>query len=430
MALGDEHNATAHVPGERDLVYDWNVRKRRHPLAHGPIQLYDETLRDGIQGPSIIDPPLEEKARLVELADAIGIHSINVGLPGAGPRAAEHSLELTRHIAERRLSIRPSCAARTAWADIRPIVELSQQVGLAVEVMAFLGASPIRQYVEGWDLAHLVELTTSAIGAAAREGLPVTFVVEDTSRSQPATLGALFRAAIESGARRLCLCDTVGHATPDGVHNLIDFTRDVIESTGVAVGIDWHGHNDRGLALTNTLSAIEYGADRVHGTALGIGERVGNAPLDLVLVNLRLLGEIDNDLSRLPEWCRLASRATGIAIPHGYPLLGSDAFRTATGVHAAAILKATRKGERWLADRVYSGVPASLVGCEQLIEVGPMSGLSNVTHWLATHGYDATPEQARRVLDAAKASDRVLTDRELVVLAERHGAVRRSSSSA
>jgi len=416
---------------ERELVYDWNTRRRRHPLAAEKILLQDETLRDGIQGPSAKDPSIEEKKRFIALADALGIYSINLGLPGAGPRAVEHVTELARFIVEQKLRIKPNCAARTHLNDVRPIAEISQQVGIPIEVMAFVGTSPIRRYVEDWSVQKLIDFSATAIRFAVGEGLPVTFVTEDTVRSRPQDLDPLFRNAIDCGIHRLTLCDTVGHATPDGVKNLLEFTQGLIETTGREVGIDWHGHNDRGLAVTNTLSAMEYGATRLHGTALGIGERVGNAALDQLLVNLKLLDVLDGDLTKLPEWVLLASLSTGTAIPPGYPVVGADAFRTATGVHAAAVIKAERKGEHFLADRVYSGVPASMVGMKQRIEVGPMCGLSNVSYWLEKNGYleamgelgGAEEERlAKAILAGAKEADHVLSDREVHALARAAGA--------
>lgn len=404
---------SAQRPSEQELIYDWNTKTRRNKLAQRPFTLYDETLRDGIQGPSIVDPPIEAKKRIVELEDQLGIQHIDIGLPGAGPRAVEDCRILAQHIVDQRLAIKPSCAARTHINDIRPVVEISQKVGIEIEVMAFLGTSPIRQYAEHWDLDRLLKLSGDAIEFAAREGLPVTFVTEDTIRSRPETLQPLFLNAIEKGAHRLCLCDTVGHATPDGVRNLIWWTRNLIEGTGRDIGIDWHGHNDRGLAVANTLFALEYGADRLHGTALGIGERVGNAALDQILVNLRLMGEIDNDLSKLVLWCNTVSEACKWPIPRNYPLLGVDAFRTATGVHAAAVIKAQKVGDHWLADRIYSGVPAGLFGKRQTIEIGHMSGLSNVLYWLTAHGHDADEGLAQFIFEHAKQQNRVLSDEEV-----------------
>ena len=397
---------------ENQLIYNWNLKGRRVNLAPD-IEFFDETLRDGIQGPSICDPDIEDKIRILELGESLGIHAMDLGLPGAGQRAIDDVTILVQHIVDKGMKVTPVCAARTHINDIRPIVEISQKVGRAIEVCAFLGTSPIRQYAEDWDLDRLLRLSGEAIEFATRENLPVTFVTEDTVRSRPETLQPLFLNAIEKGANRLCLCDTVGHATPDGVRNLIWWTRNLIEGTGIDVKIDWHGHNDRGLGVANSIFAAEYGAHRIHGTALGIGERVGNAALDQILINFKLMGEIDADLSDLVEWCQTVSRATQIPIPSSYPVMGDDAFRTATGVHAAAVIKAQKKGDHWLADRIYSGVPAGEFGKQQTIEIGHMSGLSNVMYWLEQNELDAETTLAEHLLNIAKMKNRVLSDQEL-----------------
>ena len=353
---------------------------------------------------------------------ALGIDAIDLGLPGAGQRAVEDVQALVQHTVDMKMNIFPGAAARTHIDDIRPIAEISQKVGTPIEVLAFLGTSPIRQYAEDWDLDRLLKFSGEAIEFAHREGLPVTFVTEDTIRSRPETLQPLFLNAIEKGANRLCLCDTVGHATPDGVRNLIWWTRNLVEGTGEDIKIDWHGHNDRGLGVCNTIFAAEFGADRVHGLALGIGERVGNAAMDQLLVNFKLMGEIDNDLTSLVEWCETVSRACNWPIPQGYPVMGDDAFRTATGVHAAAVIKAQRKGDHWLADRIYSGVPAGLFGKKQTIEVGHYSGLSNVNFWLETHDVPPQAGLAEHILKIAKAKSRVLADEEVQSIIEEFSA--------
>jgi 2-isopropylmalate synthase len=401
---------------ESELIYDWNAVEKVAPLAHGrPVSFLCETLRDGIQSPSVVDPTISDKLRLVELASDLGIHHIDIGLPGAGARAVEDCTTIARFIRDNRLKIKPACAARTHRNDVGAIIDISQAVGIEIEVLTFIGSSPIRQYAEDWDLDRMLRFSSEAIDLASSNGLPVCFVTEDTTRSRPEVLDRMFRNAIEHGANRLCLCDTVGHATPDGIHNLIRFTRNLLDGMGrPEVGIDWHGHNDRGLGVVNTIFAIEFGASRVHGTALGIGERVGNAALDQVLLNLKLLGELpDQDLSKLLLWCKVAAQACHVDIPPQYPLAGSDAFRTATGVHAAAIIKAEHKGHDWLADRIYSGVPAGMFGREQEIEIGHYSGESNVMYWLRKRGYSSTPELVKAILTAAKRGDRVLADEEI-----------------
>ena len=398
---------------ERELIYDWNIAGEVWDQPPFRIQFDDETLRDGLQSPSVLTPTIGQKIELLHLMDKLGIDTADIGLPGAGPHVVRDVTALAQEIVSAKLSISANCAARTMVKDIEPVVDISQKVGLPIEVCTFIGSSPIRQYAENWNEQIMLEHTREAVTFAVTHGLQVMYVTEDTIRAHPATLRRLFLTAIECGARRLCLCDTVGHATPSGVRNLLGFTNEVVQESGVRVGIDWHGHSDRGLGVINSIAAIAAGADRIHGCALGIGERVGNTPMDQLLVNLRLMGWIENDLSALPDYARVVSESCEVPIPVNYPVVGRDAFRTGTGVHAAAVIKAYKKGDAWLADRVYSGVPASMVGREQEIEVGPMCGLSNVVFWLEHHGYKADDAVVQAVFKAAKASPRVLTDSEV-----------------
>ncbi|HQR18674.1 MAG TPA: LeuA family protein [Gemmatimonadales bacterium] len=397
-----------------DLVYDWNAQDAAFDYARAPVVLNDETLRDGLQSPSVIDPPMDVKIRLLHLMADLGVRAADIGLPGAGPRAVAQVRALAKEVVDQKLPISMNCAARTVIADVEPIVRVSEEVGVPIEAATFIGSSSIRQYAEDWTLDKMVRVSEEAVTFAVRNGLPVMYVTEDTTRARPETLKALYGAAIRCGARRLCLADTVGFATPAGVRALIRFIQDeIVKPSGESIKIDWHGHRDRGLGIANCLAAIEAGVDRVHGTALGIGERVGNAEMDLLIVNLHLLGLHTGDLSKLSEYCRLVSEATGVPVPAQYPVVGSDAFRTATGVHAAAILKARRKGDEWLADRVYSSVPAGTFGFRQVIEISPVSGLSNVKCWLEEHGYDPEDAQACDALfTAAKGADRVLAEAE------------------
>ena len=399
---------------EAELIYDWNS-VGRPARFEGDIEVLDETLRDGLQNPSIIHPTLENKVELLHCMNAVGIDVAKIGLPGSSQRAFDDCLALCQCVAKDGLNIRPACAGRTLHDDIEPIVEISQRTGQKVEIYAFVGSSPIRQLAEDWDIAFIQRRSAQAIDFGVRAGLPVTFVTEDTTRSRPEMLAELFKVAVDHGASRLCLCDTVGYATPDGVRTLIEFSRSVVAAMGAEVGIDWHGHNDRGMALQNALCALECGADRVHATALGIGERVGNAPMELILLNLKLAGALGGrDLSRLIDYCETAARALGWPVPINYPLVGRDAFRTATGVHAAAIIKAEAKGHSWLADRVYSGVPAGLFGRSQEICIGAMSGSSNVAYWLRRRGIEPTEALISAILGRAKESDRILTDDEIL----------------
>jgi len=392
------------------LIHDWNRTDAPKPAT---VLLDDETLRDGLQSPSVRTPSIDEKLKILHLIDRLGIDTADIGLPGAGPHVVRDVERLAREIVEQRLRVAANCAARTVIADIKPIAEISQRVGMAIEVGAFIGSSPLRQYAEGWTLDQLLRLTEEAVTFAVGEGLPVLYVTEDTTRADPETLRALYSTAIRAGAKRVCIADTVGHATPHGTAAVVKFIAGVVEECGGGVGIDWHGHRDRDFALINTLTALEAGATRLHGTAIGIGERVGNTPMDALLMNLVLMGYIERDLSVLCEYCETVSAATGVPIPPNYPIVGHDAFRTATGVHAAAVIKAFRKKDQALIDAVYSGVPAGLIGREQQIDVGPMSGKSNVVFWLERHGYTATDELVDRIFTKAKASQAVLTSDEI-----------------
>jgi len=401
---------------ESELIYDWNQSSPAFDWSNTKgIQLNDETLRDGLQNPSVVDPPIGDKIRLLHLMDQLGIHSANIGLPGAGPRAVEAATALAKEIADTGLSIHANAAARTLIEDIRPIVEISQSVGLPIQVCAFIGSSPIRKYTEGWALGQMLETIKEALSFAVAEGMSVMMVTEDTTRAKPEDIKELYGRAIELGAERLCISDTVGHATPDGVRALVRFViEEIVQPSGMDIAIDWHGHRDRGFGLANALAAIEAGATRVHATALGLGERCGNAEMELLLVNLHLLGGYKSDLSVLPEYCQLAADMCHVPLIHSSPVVGRDAFRTGTGVHAAAIMKAEAKGDVWLADRIYSSVPASLVGREQVIEVGPMSGQSNVKHWLRRHGYNEDDQNlVQRIFTASKKTDHTLTEEEL-----------------
>jgi 2-isopropylmalate synthase len=403
-----------------ELIHDWNLYAEADIPAGRRVLLNDETLRDGLQNPSVRNPSIAEKIEIVHLMEALGIDTVNVGLPGAGRRAFADAEALSREIIDSHMKIRPHAAGRTQRQDIQAIIELSQRVGQPLEAALFLGSSPIRRLVEDWSVDYLQRTTEGAVKQAASAGLPVMYVTEDTVRTDPATIVALYSTAIQAGARAIALCDTVGHATPRGAFNLVKFAiENVAERSGEKIRVDWHGHNDRGLAVANSMAAIAAGADQVHASALSLGERVGNTPMEMMLVNLRLLG-LDNfrgrDLSQLKKYSETVARATNTVIPPNYPIVGRDAFRTQTGVHAAAIAKASKHEDPTLADAIYSGVPARLFGLEQIIEIGPMSGRSNVVYWLGKRGIPATDEIVDRIFAAAKQSNSVLTEQEILSL--------------
>jgi 2-isopropylmalate synthase len=399
---------------DEKLIFDWNTANGAASIMNRRVLLNDESLRDGLQSPSVRDPSIDEKIEILHLMDEVGINALDLGLPGAGPRARADVERLAREIIHGKLKIQANCAARTLEADITPIAEVVQRTGLEIEAATFIGSSPIRRFTEEWTVDHLVRTTERALRYAVNLGLPVMYVTEDTTRADPETIKLLYTTAIQCGARAICVCDTVGHATPSGVRNLIRFVIDeVVTPSGAAIRVDWHGHSDRGLAIPNCLAALEAGADQLHGCALGIGERVGNASMDQLLVNLKLMGIIHQDLSKLKLYCQAVSKATRVPIPVNYPVFGTDAFRTATGVHAAAVIKAFRKKDESLANSVYSGVPAHLFGLEQVIEIGPMSGKSNIVYWLEKHGMAPSEPIVDAIYAVAKQSNHVLNDSEI-----------------
>jgi len=392
-----------------DLINDWNGRPKAN--ARVPL-LNDETLRDGLQSPSVRDPDIAAKRDLTHRLAHLGVDAVNLGIPGAGPKALSAVRALMVEIRDHRLPISPNVAVRTLEADLVQVAEVQQRTGMALEAGAFLGSSPIRMDVEGWDLAYLVETARKAVAFCRRHEVPVMMVTEDTTRARPEVLRAIYGAALDEGADSICLSDTCGHATPDGVRRLVGFIKDEVVKDRT-VRIDWHGHNDRGLGIANAIAAFEAGADRLHGSILGIGERCGNVALDQLMINLHLMGYPKGDLSDLPALAERVAELCGVEIPANYPVLGRDAFRTGTGVHAAAIVKALHRGDVELADAVYSGVPAALVGRRQEIEIGPMAGHSNVIYWLEMNGYDPSADRVERILLFAKNSPRILSEMEI-----------------
>ncbi len=406
-----------------DLIYDWNQIDSASMRPAGAVLLNDETLRDGLQSPSVRDPSIEEKIRILHLMEALGINSLDLGLPGAGQHAIDHVQALAREIVQHKMRIRANCAARTLESDIRPIAEIVQRTGLNIEAATFLGSSPIRRYTEDWTDDFLLQTTEKAVKYAVSLGLDSMYVTEDTSRCDPEMVKRLYSAAINCGARAIVICDTAGHATPVGAFALVRFViKEVVKPSGEEIRVDWHGHSDRGFAVANSMAALVAGADCVHATALGIGERAGNTQMDQMLVNLKLMGIPpwkDQDLTKLKQYCQAVSNATGVPIPPNYPIVGEDAFRTATGVHAAAVIKAYKKNDIELANSVYSGVPSQLFGLEQVIDVGPMSGKSNVLFWLERHGIAPSDEAVERIYTRAKASNHTLSEAEILECVEK-----------
>ena len=406
---------------ESELIYDWNTIdyeiKRVSSQHPHDVWFDDETLRDGLQSPSARNPTITQKIELIDYMEKLGIQKVDLGLPGAGPFHIKHIDEMLSHMTENSYDLRPGCAVRTVVSDIEPLVDLQAKYERQIQASAFLGTSPIRQYTEGWDMERILLTAEKAVTFAVNNDIPVMFVTEDTTRSKPEEIKQVYTRAIELGADRICICDTCGHVTPNGVKKLLGFIQEeVIPDSGVKrrdIEVNWHGHQDRGLGVANNLAAVEAGADVIHGTALGVGERAGNAPLDQTLVNLSLMGVISNDLTSLNDYMKKAHEYIEVDLPRNYPVFGKDAFETGTGVHASAVVKAMKKGDDWLADRIYSGVPAQDYGLEQVIRIGHMSGRSNITWWLAKNNYEVTDDLVAHLFDIAKKQRRLMDDDEI-----------------
>src|SRR5438477_1598661 len=299
-----------------DLIYDWNKNYPPSLLPPGPVLLNDESLRDGLQSPSVRDPSIPEKIEILHLMETLGINSLDLGLPGAGPRAIEAVTALAREIVAHQMKIRANCAARTHENDIRPIAEIVQKTGLRIEAATFIGSSPVRRFTEGWTDDFLLQTTEKAVKYAVSLGLDPMYVTEDTTRCDPQMVKQLYSTAINCGARAIVICDTAGHATPMGTFALVRFIMDeVVKPSREKIRVDWHGHCDRGLAIANSMAALVAGAECVQACALGIGERVGNTQMDQMLVNLKLMAIppwADQDLTNIKQYCEVVSRATGV----------------------------------------------------------------------------------------------------------------------
>jgi 2-isopropylmalate synthase len=402
----------------KDYLHDWNAASGDAPTFNKRVEIDDETLRDGLQSPSVTHPSVEMKRKCLRYMVGLGIQRADIGLPMS---AQLHDIRaLLTTIAEERLAIQPGLAVRTVIADFETVARLRDEFPtLPIKANAFLAMSRLRMWAEEWEWSQVLDRAISSVAWAKRHGIPVMFVTEDTTRSRPEDVRALYTLAVKEGASEVCVADTVGDALPWGAKSIVKFVRGALDEAGYqGVRINWHGHSDRGMGLVNCFGAIEGGADVVHGTIMGIGERSGNAQLDMLLVNLKLLGLWEPPLDKLREYVEVVSASTGIGVPLNYPVFGTDAFRTATGVHAAAIVKAKRRGELDVADLVYSSVPASMVGRTQRIDVGPLSGKWCASAWLEANGYRADDEERiARILEIARRSGRTLQSEELHAIA-------------
>lgn len=394
---------------ESALVYDWNMTDADAPLARG-VRVIDETLYEAVHAASAL-PDAGAISELLRCMPAIGISEVGLGALSAS--TLPEIVRRARLIAEERLPLAPACVVDAVSTEVDRVAHVLDASGGRLTVTLLVQASSLQQRALGQAPDRALADLEGALEAAARCGADSALLLHDAGRAHPAPLRRIVNAALGHGVERVCLWDSAGRTSPRGAGRLVAFMRRVAAERDALIQVGWFGRNDRDLALASALEARRRGADALHATALGLGHGAGCVPIDLLLANLLLLEVIDSDLSALKQYCDLAARAFGFSIPASYPVFGGDAFRTATGVHAAAIIKARDKGDHWLADRVYSSVPAGLFGLHQIIDVGPMSGESNAVAWLRHHGFTPQPELVKRIIARAKASKATLTAEEM-----------------
>lgn len=394
---------------DNDLLYNWGGM-RKHS---GKVELNDETLRDGLQATYVRHPSPEDKKKFLDILALLGIHSANIGFPAASPMQERDVRELLQHVKDKKYNLQLDCGARTLISDIDPALRVMDAVGYPLEIGIFIGSSKVRQLVEKWELRQMGTLVSNAVSYARKHGAKVMFVTEDTTRAHPKTLEYLYKTAIDSGASRLCICDTVGVATPMGVQKLIKyFHTNIIGSSRVKV--DWHGHNDRGLAVANSLAAADSGVDRIQATALGVGDRAGNTAMEELCINLWMEKRVDMQVKYINRYTKFASQKMKVRISPKNPLVGSEVFSTSTGVHAAAIKKAFDIGRKELGAIVYSAIDPSWVGRRLTIKIGPMSGKANVLWVLGKLGMGGSPDSlVSRILEEAKKRNKIFSSRDL-----------------
>ncbi|MFI9422205.1 LeuA family protein [Streptomyces achromogenes] len=410
-------NAGVMMSNIGDILFTWNERLP----AGTSVEIEDDTLRDGLQASFIRKPTVEEKAELFRMSAGIGARHAVVGFPASSPAEFSDSRRLLSVIRDDGLPLMPWFLGRAVREDLEPMLRLRDHFGADVGAAFFIGTSPIRRHVEKWDMAQIMERITGTMEYLEKVGLPFSFSVEDASRTPPDELRDMVELAVRYSAYSIAVCDTVGESTPAGVHRLVGFVKSLIKDRGSHVKILWHGHNDRGLGLANSIAAVEAGADIVGGAFLGIGERSGNTALEQVIMYLYQNGVGNFDVKNLIPYLKKLSAATEFPIPVNMPLVGQQAFATCTGTHAAAVLKAAEIGTDF-EDYVFSSIPASELGAVQDIGVGPTSGMANATYVLRKGNMDSSEGTAEALLAHAKTQHRLMYEDEIVAWYKQHAA--------
>ena len=393
------------------ILYSWGKKLSKN--VKKKIEINDETLRDGLQATYVKHPSIKEKIEFLLASDKLGIDSINIGFPVTSDKSKKEIIRITNFAKEEGLKIKIECGGRILKEDVEAIIDVSQKTGVQIIAGLFIASSKIRYIVENWDLKEMGKLIEQNISLAVKNNLDVMFVSEDTSRAYPKTVSYLYNAAIDAGAKRLCICDTVGESNPYSAYNLVSFVKNNIIKKNKKIKIDWHGHNDRGLATANSLAAIAAGADCIQVAALGVGERAGNTVMEEILINLHKEGLIKANLEHLENYSKIASKILKMKIRPNAPVIGSDIFKTATGVHASAIKKALQLKNKFLAENVYTSISPSSLGRKHEILIGPVSGKSNVEWYLKKKRIKPTAALTDLILNKARIERRILTEKDI-----------------
>lgn len=387
-----------------NLIHEWGG----YDFGNRPITVFDTTLRDGLQSAQIRRlPQISEKIAFLTACHEVGIDAIEIGFPIASSSHKQDLIALAKHAKNNKYPMLLSCLSRTIVSDVEAIVDVSQKAGTEMTVNLLVGSSKIRHFVENWTLGGIKKWIEDCICIAYTNNLPVEFVTEDTTRSEKETLKFLYSIAINKGVKRIWIADTVGEATPSASKNITTFFKKKIIGRK-KIGLDWHGHDDKGLGVANALAALEAGADRIQATALGIGERAGNTAMEQIIINLQLAHAGHYNLKKLSDYSRLASEMIGVPIRDNYPGIGALVHATAAGMHAAAIVKARRLKRKDLEGVVYSPFHPEMFGRDIEILIGPMSGNANVEWNLEKLGLKKDKTIIAKILTMAKSENRFI----------------------
>ncbi len=391
----------------------------------------DESLRDGIQG-APLHPTVEQKIDYIKRSSEMGTDYLTVGIY-SGKDVNEDTYRVLDYMAENTPDTFPIVLARPKEEDLQYASECVSH-NPNCQVIVFQGLSEPRLWIQGWKAEQVLKNLHEGISELTKQNIFTIAFTEDTTRTSPELIGEYVRMAVESGASRIGIADTVGYLTRKGAYRLTKTIRDLLDvhgENGQRMGIDIHAHNDQGIPLEVVFGAISGGADRFHGTLYGVGERAGNAPLEVILYNItRELNEAGYnkqwDLSKIYDLAKYYSRISGVAIPTHAPLVGDNVFTTQAGIHSDAEMKANnirrsipdnlankelRKKINEILNTIYTSVDSNLLGREHEYKIGPLSGKSTAILSLERMGYeDVTDEMIQSILNLARVHGGVLTN--------------------